>query len=122
MALWRSIARQRWFQVALGTLAAEYLRLVHKTTRTTMEPPDGYARVDADLPVILAIWHGQHFMGPFLRRPSDRATVLVSRHRDGEINAIAADPATPAGVSTRKAALGRFRRCAMRCATTASWC
>ncbi len=91
MTLWRTMARQRWFQVGLGSLAASYLRLVARTTRTIMEPDNGYARVDADWPVILAIWHGQHFMGPFLRRPKDRAAVLVSRHRDGEINAIAAE-------------------------------
>jgi lysophospholipid acyltransferase (LPLAT)-like uncharacterized protein len=38
------------------------------------------------------MWHGQHFMAPFLRRdhPKHRAKVLISRHRDAEINAIAA--------------------------------
>ena len=91
MSVWRTMARQRWFQVGLGSLVAAYLRLVARTTRSVMEPADAYTRVDADWPVILAIWHGQHFMGPFLRRPKDRATVLVSRHRDGEINAIAAE-------------------------------
>jgi lysophospholipid acyltransferase (LPLAT)-like uncharacterized protein len=75
----------------LGTFAAEYLRFVFKTTTFTIEPPDGYARIDAHLPVILAMWHGQHFMGPFMRRPGDRGKVLISRHRDGEVNAIAAE-------------------------------
>jgi lysophospholipid acyltransferase (LPLAT)-like uncharacterized protein len=37
------------------------------------------------------MWHGQHFLSPFVRRPEDRAKVLVSRHRDGEINALAAE-------------------------------
>jgi len=41
--------------------------------------------------VIIAFWHGQHFLAPFIRREGDRAKVLVSRHRDGEINAIAAE-------------------------------
>jgi lysophospholipid acyltransferase (LPLAT)-like uncharacterized protein len=36
------------------------------------------------------MWHGQHFLAPFIRRAGDRAKVLVSRHRDGEINALAA--------------------------------
>ena len=40
--------------------------------------------------MILAMWHGQHFMAPFVRRPHHRAKVLISRHRDGEVNAIAA--------------------------------
>ena len=88
---WKRIARQRWFQVALGVFAAEYLRFVFKTTRFVIEPADGYARISTDLPVILAMWHGQHFMGPFMRRPGDRGKVLISRHRDGEVNAIAAE-------------------------------
>jgi lysophospholipid acyltransferase (LPLAT)-like uncharacterized protein len=37
------------------------------------------------------MWHGQHFLAPFIRRAQDRAKVLVSRHRDGEINALAAE-------------------------------
>jgi hypothetical protein len=37
-------------------------------------------------------WHGQHFMTPFIRnKPSYRAKVLISLHRDGEFNAIAAE-------------------------------
>jgi lysophospholipid acyltransferase (LPLAT)-like uncharacterized protein len=91
MLWWKRIARQRWFQVGLGTFAAEYLRFVFKTSRIVIDPPDGYTRIDADLPVILAMWHGQHFMGPFMRRPTDRGKVLISRHRDGEVNAIAAE-------------------------------
>ena len=88
MLSWKRIGRKRWVQVALGTMAAEYLRLVFKTTRYTVDPPDGHARIDGNLPVILAMWHGQHFMGPFMRRPGDRGKVLISRHRDAEINAI----------------------------------
>jgi lysophospholipid acyltransferase (LPLAT)-like uncharacterized protein len=91
MLSWKRIGRQRWVQVVAGTLAAEYLRLVHATTRVTIEPPDGYKRIDAHLPVIIAMWHGQHFMGAFAKRPGDRGKVLISRHRDAEINAIAAE-------------------------------
>jgi lysophospholipid acyltransferase (LPLAT)-like uncharacterized protein len=65
--------------------------LVWRTTRLAIEPADVYERVDAEMPVIIAMWHGQHFLMPFVRRPQDRAKVLVSRHRDGEINAYAAE-------------------------------
>jgi lysophospholipid acyltransferase (LPLAT)-like uncharacterized protein len=71
-------------------LAAEYLRLVWKTTRFEIEPEGIYDRFERDAPVIIAMWHGQHFLMPFVKRADDRAKVLVSRHRDGEINAIAA--------------------------------
>jgi lysophospholipid acyltransferase (LPLAT)-like uncharacterized protein len=91
MLSWKRLGRHRWVQVTAGTLAAEYLRFVFKTTSVTIDPPDGYARIDANLPVILAMWHGQHLMGPFMRRPNDRGKVLISRHRDAEINAIAAE-------------------------------
>jgi lysophospholipid acyltransferase (LPLAT)-like uncharacterized protein len=79
------------FQRAVGTLAAEYLRLVWLTNRFSYDPPDFYQKVDPHLPAIIAFWHGQHFMVPFLKRDYHKARVLISRHRDGEINAIAAE-------------------------------
>jgi lysophospholipid acyltransferase (LPLAT)-like uncharacterized protein len=91
MLSWKRLGRHRWVQVAAGTLAAEYMRLVYKTTSIVIDPPDGYARIDAHMPVIIAMWHGQHFMAAFARRPGDRGKVLISRHRDAEINAIAAE-------------------------------
>ncbi|MCZ7641770.1 MAG: lysophospholipid acyltransferase family protein [Pseudorhodoplanes sp.] len=87
----RRIARSRFVQKAVGILAAEYLRLVYYTSRLVTEPADIYERVVPDLPVILAMWHGQHFMAPFIKKPEHRAKTLISRHRDGEMNAIAAE-------------------------------
>lgn len=119
MLSWKRIGRQRWVQVAAGTLAAEYLRFVYKTTRYVIDPPDGYARIDANQPVILAMWHGQHFMGPFARRQGDRGKVLISHHRDAEINAIAAErlgietirgSGDIGGEFIRKGGLGAFRQ------------
>ena len=43
------------------------------------------------MPIILAMWHGQHFLTPFLRPKDVPAKVLISRHRDGEINAAAVE-------------------------------
>lgn len=87
----RRIARSRFVQKTVGILAAEYLRLVYYTSRLVTEPADIYERVVPDLPVILAMWHGQHFMAPFIKKPEHRAKTLISRHRDGEMNAIAAE-------------------------------
>jgi lysophospholipid acyltransferase (LPLAT)-like uncharacterized protein len=78
-------------QRAAGVLAAEYLRLVWMTNRFSFDPPDFYEQVEPHLPAIIAFWHGQHFMVPFLKRDYHRAKVLISRSRDGEINAIAAE-------------------------------
>jgi len=85
----RRIARSPPAQRFIGLLAAEYLRLVWRTSRLSIEPADLYKAVEPQQPVIVAMWHGQHFMVPFLSR-GHRVKVLISRHRDGEINAYAA--------------------------------
>jgi lysophospholipid acyltransferase (LPLAT)-like uncharacterized protein len=79
------------FQSAVGTLAAWYLRLAWYSSRRTIEPADVYETVQ--FPVIIAMWHGQHFLAPFIKRKGEqyRAKVLISRHRDGELNARAAE-------------------------------
>jgi lysophospholipid acyltransferase (LPLAT)-like uncharacterized protein len=77
--------------VTIGITAAEYLWFVGKTTRFAIEPADIYERAEAELPIIVAFWHGQHFLGPLVRKDSYRAKMLVSRHHDGEVNAIAAE-------------------------------
>jgi len=76
------------FQEGIGALGAWYLKLVWHTSRHIYEPTTLYEQVD--MPAILAMWHGQHFLAPFFKRPQDRGKVLISRHRDGEINARAA--------------------------------
>jgi lysophospholipid acyltransferase (LPLAT)-like uncharacterized protein len=94
MSLVKRLAGSRRFQKAVGVMAAEYLRLVWKTTGFMVEPEGILEQAERDLPVILGVWHGQHYLFPFVRRSlkSDHPVkVLVSRHRDGEINAIAAE-------------------------------
>ncbi|HKA70917.1 MAG TPA: lysophospholipid acyltransferase family protein [Xanthobacteraceae bacterium] len=91
MALWKRIGRASWVQTALGVTAAEYLRLVWYTSRFVVEPADFYDRVEPELPVIFAFWHGQHFMIPLLKPKAYPAKALISRHRDGEMNAIATE-------------------------------
>lgn len=86
----RRLIRSGWFQRAAGFAAAEYLRLVWLTNRFQFDPPNLYERFEAIMPAIVTFWHGQHFMTPFLKRKHHRAKVLISRHGDGEINAIAA--------------------------------
>ena len=90
--LLRNGLRSSWVQRTAGFLAAEFLRLVWLTNKFSFDPPDVYELVEPQLPAILAFWHGQHFMTPFIRtKQSHRAKVLISRHRDGEFNAIAAE-------------------------------
>jgi hypothetical protein len=79
-----------WFQAVLGWFMAAYLRFCRATSRVTYEPPELYDVVGPEMPVIVAMWHGEHFVMPYLKRRQDKVKVLISLHRDGEINAIAA--------------------------------
>jgi lysophospholipid acyltransferase (LPLAT)-like uncharacterized protein len=90
MRLGRRLKNERWVQKTVGVAAAEYLRFTWHTSRFIMEPAEPYRMYESQQPVIIAMWHGQHFLLPFLRRHY-RFKVLVSRHSDGEINAIAAE-------------------------------
>jgi lysophospholipid acyltransferase (LPLAT)-like uncharacterized protein len=90
--LLRNTLRSSWFQRAVGFLAAEYLRLVWVSNKFTFDPPHIYDMVEPRQPAIFAFWHGQHFLTPFIKtKESHRAKVLISRHRDGEFNAIAVE-------------------------------
>jgi lysophospholipid acyltransferase (LPLAT)-like uncharacterized protein len=119
MGLWKNLGRKRWVQVAVGVTAAEYLRFVAWANRRIIEPADIYERVGADLPVIFAMWHGQQALVPFIRKPEHRAKALISRHRDGELNAIALDWLGVEGIRGsgdhggefhRKGGVGAFRQ------------
>ena len=117
--LLRNVLRSSFVQRTLGFLAAEYLRFVWLTTKFVFEPPDVYDRALPHQPLIFAFWHGQHFMTPFIKNKKEyRAKVLISKHRDGEFNAIAAERLGIAtirgsgdhgGAFHRKGGVGAFR-------------
>jgi lysophospholipid acyltransferase (LPLAT)-like uncharacterized protein len=91
MPLLKRIVASPAFLSAVGSVAAWYLRLVWHSSRRTIEPATIYDTVQ--MPAIIAMWHGQHFLSPFIKKAEakHRAKVLISRHRDGEINARAAE-------------------------------
>lgn len=84
-----SILKTRMAQETLGRLLAGYLRLVQRTNKIVFEPADAYDHVRPELPLIFAMWHGQHIMIPFARPEWMPACSLVSRHGDGGFNAVA---------------------------------
>ncbi|RTL48387.1 MAG: DUF374 domain-containing protein [Bradyrhizobiaceae bacterium] len=86
----RKLSKSVWVQRSAGFLAAEFLRLVWLTNRFSIDPPDIYKRAEPEMPLIMTFWHGQHFLMPFVKRSKYAGKVLISRHSDGEINAIAA--------------------------------
>ena len=87
MPLLKQIVASPAFLSAAGSVAASYLRLVWYSSSRTIEPATIYDTVQ--VPAIIAMWHGQHFMAPFIKKAGAkfRAKVLISRHRDGELNA-----------------------------------
>lgn len=89
MDVLKRLSRTRAARNAVGFGLARYLALVQRTNRWVFEPADAYHRIGPLMPVIAAMWHGQHFMTHFAKRPEDRAASLVSRSGDGELNATA---------------------------------
>src|ERR1035438_6702956 len=97
-------------QSAVATAGAWYLRLAWYSSRVTFEPTNIYDT--AHTPAIVAMWPGQHFLMPFLKQqdPGLRAKVLISRHRDGEINARAAEKLGVETIRGSGAHNGEFNR------------
>ena len=91
MSLGRRLIRKPAVQRLLGEAFAGYLRVVRWTNPLSREPADFDATVDALAPAIIAMWHGQHFMVPFAGPPGHRFAVMISRHHEAEINAVAAE-------------------------------
>ncbi|HWK88011.1 MAG TPA: lysophospholipid acyltransferase family protein [Xanthobacteraceae bacterium] len=89
--MWRTIRKSKLIRHALGRTMAGYLWSVHKTLNITIEPDNIYEVAEPEMPVILTFWHGQHFLAPFIMKPHHRAKVLISRHPDADVNAIAAE-------------------------------
>ena len=86
--LLKAIGRSRIVQESAGFLLATYLRLVRATNRFVVEPAGFLDDMAPQLPVITAMWHGQHFMIHYAWPKGARVAALISRHGDGEINAI----------------------------------
>ena len=71
---------------AISELIMLYLQLVWLSrTEIVFEPHVSYDRARNDLPCIIATWHGQNYLLPFVRQRGDKVGALVSRHRDGEL-------------------------------------
>ena len=85
----KKIGRSRFAQSMLARLGTGFLRLVRATSRFTVDPPDLEQRIAPELPVIAAMWHGQHLMIHYAWPKGAKIAALISRHGDGEINALA---------------------------------
>ena len=72
--------------------ACDLFALRSRTSRFTTVPEDLDAYIKGELPLIAAMWHGQHLMMPLARPETmDRLAVLISRHEDAGAQALAAE-------------------------------
>jgi lysophospholipid acyltransferase (LPLAT)-like uncharacterized protein len=86
----KRLGRMRFVQETLGFVLAAYIRLVRRTNRFVVEPSDLDTAIAGQTPLIVAMWHGQHFMISFAWPSSiARMAALISRHGDGGVNAAA---------------------------------
>jgi lysophospholipid acyltransferase (LPLAT)-like uncharacterized protein len=71
--------------VAAFLLLSHFL-FVRATSRMVRDPEaDFFKPLDENHAVIFALWHGEHFLMPFLGRKTDRLRPLLTYHSDGEI-------------------------------------
>jgi lysophospholipid acyltransferase (LPLAT)-like uncharacterized protein len=89
--MWRTLRRSELVRRSLGYTLAGYFWSVARSVRFEIEPANIYEIAEREMPVILTFWHGQHFLAPFIMKSHHRAKVLISRHADADINAIAAE-------------------------------
>jgi lysophospholipid acyltransferase (LPLAT)-like uncharacterized protein len=86
----KTLGRLHAVQNAVGFIVAKYFRLVGATTRFVTEPADCAETLALEVPFIVAMWHGQHFLTHVAQFGRLGVSVLISRHGDGEINAVIA--------------------------------
>lgn len=76
-----------WYVGALVWLATHYMKLVGRTNPLVAGSDDPAKALTKDAPVIMALWHGQHLMAPYMVPKQARFVALLSRSADAEINA-----------------------------------
>lgn len=99
----RALSQNTFFAAVLARLAISYLKLTFRTNRWVVEPPDALDFVQPHLPVIAAVWHGQHILLPVIP-VGLKASVMISKSLDGEITARVAQAF---GAKTIRASGGR---------------
>jgi lysophospholipid acyltransferase (LPLAT)-like uncharacterized protein len=84
----RALLHSRGFQTCAAGCAYHFLRFVHSTNPPVATSHDGAGIVARNVPAIFAMWHGQHFMIPFIWPAEYKVDALISKSVDAEINAI----------------------------------
>jgi 3-deoxy-D-manno-octulosonic-acid transferase len=83
----RSLRKNRLLTNATGRLLAGLIRTVKATSKTVHEPPNLIDNLRAQVPFILAMWHGQFMMLADLNTREFGVSAIVARHGDAEVMA-----------------------------------
>jgi lysophospholipid acyltransferase (LPLAT)-like uncharacterized protein len=83
--MFKAVSRSAVGLEAAALALAAWYYLVRFTNRVVRPQEDFYAPFDRNHAVIVTVWHGEHFLIPFLGRKGDRMVPLSTNHRDGEI-------------------------------------
>jgi len=82
----QDLLKSKAFTGTAGALIAAYIRFVRRTGTMSDDPPDFILHNLPDLPLIIAMWHGQGMLLPYLRVRDDiKVAIMVARHVDGDI-------------------------------------
>ena len=65
----------------------QFMKLTNATQRNQSAEADPWSLVEPNTPAIIALWHGQHFMVPFMMPKGKGVDALISKNADAEINA-----------------------------------
>ena len=86
MSIFKRVANSNATLGLAGFFLASYFRLIGLTNRRRHEPSaEFYRPFTTGKPFIIALWHGEHFLLPFLDIPTDKLNILITTHRDGEM-------------------------------------
>lgn len=78
--------KSKAFTGTAGSLMAAYIRLVRRTSSLKDDPPDFVLNNLPDHPLIIAMWHGQGLLLPYIRPRDDiKVAIMVAKHIDGDI-------------------------------------
>ena len=80
----KALSASPWTAAVLARLSIWYLTLVYKTNSFVVDPPDILDQVKPQQPVIVGVWHGQHFLMPAIPIGLT-ASAMISRSLDGEV-------------------------------------
>ncbi len=82
----KGLLKSKAFAVLSGRIMAAYIRFIRRTSSMTDDPPGFVQKNLPDHPLLIAMWHGQGLLLPYIR-PSDdiKVAIMVAKHLDGDI-------------------------------------